>query len=399
MESISLATARRLALSAQGFGVRITQRVDRRQMLGTASRLGLLQIDSVNVAVRAHYMPLFSRLGSYRRDRLDQLAYQERALFEYWGHEASLLPLASYPLFRWKMEAAQPWGGVTALTEEAPGYIEAVRREIAERGPLAASDLSDPGARTGPWWGYGKGKTALEWLAMRGELAVAGRRNFAIVYDLSERVIPTEVRAAPVPSRPEAERELLRRAAAALGVGTAADLADYFRLSLPGVRPLLSELAEAGELAEVRVEGWEQPAFMHPNAGLTPRPETATLVSPFDSLLFYRPRVERLFGFHYRIEIYVPAPKRRYGYYVYPFLLGDRLAARVDLKADRPASVLRVPGAFLENGAAPRAVANALAGALRRMADWLELERVVVGRRGDLAPLLRAALASAPARR
>ena len=348
-----------------------------------------MQLDSVNVAVRTHYMPAFSRLGPYPRERFDAYAYRRPRLFEAWGHVASLLPVEHYPLLRHRMEEAQS----RSFGREQRAYVEAIRREVAERGPLAVSDLRDQGScGGGPWWGRSEGKLALEWLFATGRLATARRGNFTRVYDLAERVIPPEVLAAPAPATREAQRELLRLAARACGIGDAGDLADYYRIRVPQARPLLRELVEEGELLEASVEGWSRPAFLHRDARMPRRIGASALLSPFDSLIWRRERTERLFGFHYRIEIYVPEPERQYGYYVFPYLTGDTLAARVDLKADRARGALLARGAYLEEGCDAGAVAGELATNLQEMAAWLELSEVQVGRRGNLAAPLRRAV-------
>ena len=334
-------------------------------------------------------MPLFSRVGPYSADLLDGLAYSRREVFEYWGHEASFLPVEHHHLMRYRMASMRPWHRVRALNEEHPEYMEEVFEEVAEFGPLTVSDLADPGKRTGPWWGYGKGKIALEWLFATGKLAIADRRNFTRYYDLPERVIPADALAADAREKEDAQRSLLLLSARAVGVGTAADLADYYRIRMPDARPLLAELVGSGQLIEVAVEGWSKPAYMLPGASV-PRssPVARALLSPFDSLIWFRERTERLFEFHYRIEIYVPEPKRVFGYYVYPFLLGDELVGRVDLKADRATGKLLVKGSFSEDGRERDHIAAELADELHLMASWLGLDEVAVASNGDLAPVL-----------
>jgi uncharacterized protein YcaQ len=393
---LSADEARRTILEAQGLlRPRPRRAADERALLEAVERLRLLQIDSVNVLERAHYVPLFSRLGPYDRTALDRLAFERRALFEFWGHEASLLPVRLHPLLRWRMEARTPWGTVATLLRDAPDAADAVLRELTERGPLGTSDLSDKGGRAGPWWGWGRGKHLLEWLFATGRVTTSTRRRFERVYDRTERVLPPEVLAAPAPPPDEAKKALLLESAAALGVGTARDLADYFRIHKATAAGLVEALASEGRLRRVRVEGWRHPAYALPTFRV-PRaaPAARALLSPFDPLVFERARTERVFGFRYRIEIYTPAAKRVHGYYVLPFLLDGRLAARVDLKADRARCRLLVPGAFLEPGPDRDATAAALATELRLLADWLGLERIVVGRRGDLRTELRAALAT-----
>ena len=385
--------ARSIALAAQGFADRPPAgRVDSRHFDRLFDRVKVVQLDSVNVAVRTHYMPAFSRLGPYPRERFDAYAYGRRRLFEAWGHVASLLPVEHYPLLRHRMETARS-RSIRSFGRERRAYVEEICREVAERGPLAVSDLRDQGRnRSRPWWGRSDGKLALEWLFATGRLAASRRGNFTRVYDLAERVIPPQVLAAPAPETRDAQRELLRLAARAHGIGDAADLADYYRIRMPQARPLLQELVEEGELLEATVEGWSRPAYLHRDARTPRRIDANALLSPFDSLIWFRERTERLFGFRYRIEIYVPEPERQYGYYVFPFLTGDTLAARVDLKADRARGVLLVRGAYLEAGCDAGAVAAELAAHLASMASWLELGEVNVDRRGNLAAPLRRAV-------
>ncbi len=390
---ISLREARQIVLAAQGFGNRPpTGQPDALALGETANYLGAIQIDSVNVVVRAHYMPLFSRLGPYPMESLNDLAYKQRSLFEYWGHEASLIPVSLYPLFKHRMNEAEPGSRVRDLLKSEPLYVESVLREIQEAGPLIVSELSDPGQRTGPWWGYNKGKIALEWLFDTGRLAIAYRRNFARVYDLSERVIPSEHLNAPILSPEKAVRELLRISAQALGIGTARDIADYYRIRPQLVKEPLRELEEDGHLVRVSVAGWNEPAYMHSRAAATDKIKTTALLSPFDSLIWKRDRTERLFGFRYRIEIYVPQAARKFGYYVMPFLMGDQLVARVDLKAHRQKSTLMVKSAYLEEGQEPGGVAGEMAPQLSAMSQWLGLDQVSVGRRGNLSRELIAAM-------
>jgi uncharacterized protein YcaQ len=287
------------------------------------------------------------------------------------------------------MARAETWGGMARVARERAAFVEAAYRQVAERGPIAASELIDAGRRRGPWWGWHDGKRALEWLFWTGDVAAAGRRNFERLYDLPERVLPPEILAAPAPSEDEAIRRLLHLAARALGVATAADLADYFRIKMNLARPRLAELVEAGVLIPATVEGWRQPAYLDPEARVPRRVDRAALLSPFYSLIWYRNRTERLFGVRIRLEIFTPAPQRTHGYYVLPLLVGDRLVARVDLKADRKGGRLLALGAWAEPGEDERAAAAALAGELRTMATWLELDGVTVGDKGDLAARLR----------
>ncbi len=393
--SLSLAQARRVALAAQGFtDPRPQGRVDRRHLRRVFDRVGLIQIDSVNVLVRSQELPLFARLGPHPRDLLPKAAAAGE-LFEYWGHEASHIPAAQHPLFRWKMARAaeHTWRGVARMSTERPGYVEAVYEMVAERGPVVAGELSERTAPKGAWWDWDHAKLALEWLFYTGRITARRRVNdFARLYDLPERMLPAAVLAAPTPSEPDARKALLLLAARSQGVGTLRDLAEYHRQHVPRCRPLVAELVEAGELLPAQVEGWKEPAYVHPEAALPRRVRARALLSPFDSVIWERPRVERLFGFHYRIEIYTPAPKRRFGYYVLPFLLGDELVGRVDLKAERALSTLLVRGAYTEPGVPEGPVAEALAGELGLMAGWLGLEQVVVEGRGELAPALKAAV-------
>lgn len=400
VEKLSLAAARRCAIAAQGLARARPDAATTRDVRRIVDSLGLLQIDSVNVLARAHYLPLFSRLGGYDIEALHKLAYagRRRRLFEYWGHEASLLPAEAYPLFRWRMDAAargeRIYKGIRDFARRKRALVERIRAEVGARGPLSASEIEGGGRGKGGWWGWGEPKLALEWLFWTGAITTHSRRGagFERVYDLTERTLPPAVLAAPVPDRAEAQRRLLERAARAHGVATAGDLADYFRLPPPDMKARIGELVDAGDLRPVAVEGWRGVAYLHREARVPRRVESRALLAPFDPLVWERDRTERLFGFRYRIEIYTPAHRRVHGYYVLPFLLDDRLVARVDLKADRVASCLRVQSAFAEPEQATPAVAEALAAELRVMARWLGLERVVVGERGDLAGVLAAAV-------
>ena len=394
-ETLSAAGARRVALAAQGFGrARPDGAVTRRHVRRLFGDVGLVQIDSVNVVVRSQELPLWARLGAHSREVLAAMAADDE-LFEYWGHEASLIPVAHQPLFRWKMARAYngaAWSGLVEIHRQHPGYVQAVLVEVRDRGPVRASELLDPGTKSGPWWGWAKGKRALEFLFWTGQVTARRLPSFERVYDLTERIIPPAVMAQPTPTEADARRQLLRQAAASMGVATVADLCDYYRLKVPATRPFVDDLVEAGDLVPVRVEGWKDQAYLAPAAARPRRITAATLLSPFDSLVWFRPRTERLFDFHYRLELYTPAPKRIYGYYVLPFLLGDALVARIDVKADRQAGTLLVPGAFAEPGPPPEAIVDELADELRSFAEWLGLDRVQVGRRGDLAAPLRRAL-------
>jgi uncharacterized protein len=364
--------------------------------------LGLLQLDSVNVFSRAHYMPVFSRLGPYDRARLDRIAGHatgkiDRRLVEYWAHEASLIPAELHPLFRWRMDEVdrEAWGSISRIAREQPELVAETLALVRERGPIRARDTGAvrPAPQTGRMWNWHEGKRALEHLFFTGRVAAARRVNFERLYDLTERVLPAEIVAQPTPDPADAQRELVRIAARALGVAAEPDLGDYFRLPRSDSKARVAELVEAGELQPVAVEGWNNvPAYLWPEARRPRRIQARALLSPFDSLIWFRPRTERLFGFRYRIEIYTPAAKRIYGYYVLPFLLGDQLVARVDLKSDRQRGALLVQGAFAEPDAGTERVATELAAELRLVADWLGLGEVVVASNGDLAGELAAAI-------
>ena len=391
---LSVDQARRIALGAQGFTTpRPAGRIDVRHFRRLLGHVGLLQLDSVNVLERSHYLPAFSRLGPYDRRSFDRWTAASGELFEYWGHEASLIPVEHYSTFRFRMDEMQPWGSARRLLEERPGYIEAVLGEVVEHGPLTVSGLDDPGERGGPWWGYAPGKQALEWLFATGRLTATRTPSFGRLYDLPERVIPQWARRLPDPDRHDAYRRLLVEAARHHGVGTAADLADYHRLHTPTARAALDGLVADGLLVPATVEGWRHTAYLSPDVVLPRGAAGAALLSPFDPLVWNRDRVERLFGFRYRIEIYVPREQRIHGYYVLPFLLDGELVARVDLKADRKSGRLLVQAAHLEAECELAMVAAALGTELRSMASWLGLEDVVVVGRGDLAPALQRSLA------
>ena len=379
-DSLSAAEARRVALAAQGFDrPRPSTAIDRCRVVEAVRRLGVVQMDSVNVLVRSHYLPLYSRLGPYDPGLLDAAAYdgRRRRLFEYWGHEASLLPVETQPLLRWRMERAKDgdglWGGVARFGRERGAFCAAVLEEIRERGPLGVSELAAAGRRKGGWWGWSEGKVALEWLFWTGRITTRSRRRFERVYDLTERVLPRAVVDAPTPDAAPAQRALLRIALRALGVATERDLRDYFRLPVADTRARLAELVEAGACVPVEVEGWRGTAYVRPDLRVPRRVEARALLSPFDSLVWCRERLQRLFGFHFRLEIYTPAHARRHGYYVLPFLLGDRLVARVDLKADRAAGRLRVLSTHYEAAVERAEVRAALRAELAELARWLGL--------------------------
>jgi uncharacterized protein YcaQ len=391
-ERLSAAEARRVALAAQGFSDGRPAQPDGRALRRVLKQVGLLQIDSVNVLARGHHLTLFGRLGPYPLELVDNAAwYAPRRLFEYWGHEASLLPVTTQPLLRWRMQRAHDdaWGSMRRVAQERPELVERVLAEVAERGPIAASEVEEEGPRRGePWWSWSDSKRAFEFLFWSGQITSARRRRFERLYDLPERVLPRDVVATPTPAPEDAQRELVRIAARSLGVAAERDLRDYFRLPLAETRARMAELVEAGELLSVAVEGWSTPAYLWHGTSVPRQVNARALIGPFDSLIWERSRVERLFGFRYRIEIYVPAAKRVHGYYVLPFLMGDRLVGRVDLKADRAAGELRVRAAHGEPDA-PKEIAAALMEELGQMAGWLGLERVKIEPTGDLAAALQ----------
>ena len=397
---LTTAQARRVAVAAQGFAsappARAMTRADLRRLIG---RIQVLQLDSVSVAVRAHYAPVFSRLGPYDRDVLDAAAWSHsarspRLLVEYWAHEAALMAVEDWPLLRWRMReyTGGRWG--VEVVKENPRLVDDVVSAVAELGPSTAGQIeahlkSGTKRGKGAWWNRSETKWVAEALFASGVLTTAHRTGFARHYDLVERVLPADVVAREIDDA-EAVRELILRAATALGVATEADIRDYFRLRPDQSKPAIADLVAAGELEPVQVDEWTVPAYLRTGQAV-PRSDRGTaLLCPFDPLIFFRPRVERLFGFHYRIEIYTPAAKRQYGYYVWPLLLDGELVARVDLKADRNSGALHVPGAFIEPGRDPVRVAGELADQLATMAGWLGLDRVTVGERGDLAAALKA---------
>lgn len=394
MRELSRSQARRIALGAQGFADRRpTGAVDVRHFRRALDRMTILQLDSVNVLARSHFLPMFSRLGPYDRDRLDQWIWHSGENHEYLAHEASITAMELHPLLRWKMERGR-WKAGRELEEGQPDYIQAILDEIETNGFRSIKTLDDPGKRSGPWWGMPRGKLALEWLYVTGRLSIHHRdRQFTTNYDLPDRVVPSHVLSERTPTKGEAQKEMLVLAARSHGVGTATDLADYFRLTMPDARPLLAELVEDGVLEPVAVEGWDVPAYLHPDARRPRSIDAATVLSPFDPVVWFRDRAERLWDFRYRIEIYVPEAKREFGYYVLPFLLGDDLVARVDLKADRRTRTLMVKGAFIESDADPTEVAPALAANLSDVGEWLDLDSIEVGT-GNLAAALRAELAA-----
>jgi uncharacterized protein len=426
-EAIPIDVARRIALTAQGFAEpRPSGRVTARQLRNVIERVGVLQVDSVNVVCRSHYLPLFARLGPYARTTLDRMSWgKHRELFEFfWGHKASLIPLSSYPLFRWRMRAAEgqdwdaaaeldpdltaPWSVVTGmrrLTIEQPGYVDDVLALVTESGPVTAGQASpdgvrrkridpDPDPTTGAMWNWQDAKIAIEYLYCAGRVTIADRRNFERLYDLTERVLPPELLSQPELTADEARRELVRISARALGVCTARELCGagmgQFPLPTATARRVIGELVDAGELVPVRVDGVPQQSYLWSEAEDRPI-QARALLSPFDTLIWNRDRIHRLFDFFYRISIYTPAAQRVHGYYVLPFLLGDRLVARVDLKADRKTSALIVPTVTAEPGVPAAEIVEPLAAELNLMAEWLELDRVQVTADSELGKALAGA--------
>ncbi len=357
-----------------------------RHLRRVVDRVGVVQLDSVNVVARAHYLPFFARLGNYPTALLDQMAWsKKRDLIEYWAHMAALIPVKDWPLFRHRMSREHVWGDVARFLETNPAGVAEILDQVRLHGPIRPSDLDDHhDTGRGPWWDWSFAKTALEWLFYKGDLTVPKRANFVRYYDLPERVLPASVLATQL-TEEEQRRELLRRALRHCGVGTVSDLADYYRQPATSCVPLLREMVAAGEAVEVEVEGWKERAYLDPRAVIPRRMDGVALLCPFDPVVWYRPRTERLFNFHYRIEIYTPPAKRIYGYYVFPILLDGELVGRIDLKADRQAGTLLARGAFVEESQNPARVAGPVAGELRTMATWLGLGDVAVERRGNLA--------------
>ena len=384
-DSLSIADARRIALAAQGFDTaRPKTRATQRDVDALISRLGVIQIDSVNVLVRSQELPLFSRLGNHNRNAIPKATEQQK-LFEYWGHEAAHLPVDLHPLFRWKMDAARTgkvthWG-LTSFYEENKAFVKRTLKHVEKNGSTTSRELSTRTEKKGTWWDWDEAKVALEYLFLTGQLMSRGRgSDFARIYDTTDRVLPQRIIDAPIPSEHEARKELLVRSGIAQGVATASDLADYYRQKLATVKPLIAELVEEGELRTVSVDGWTEKSFVHRNAKLPKQLHATALLSPFDSLVWCRPRNERLFDFHYRIEIYTPKEKRKFGYYVLPFMMDGELVGRVDLKADRANSQLLALSVHTEKGVKRSAINDALNAELDAMAIWLGLDRVQIGR-------------------
>jgi len=401
---LSAADARALAIGAQGFGPRPAT-VTQPMLRALVDRLGVIQIDSVNVLSRSHYLPAFSRLGPYDREALDALAWEApRSMVEYWAHEASFVPVDLHPYFRFRMATANndAWGRMQKMARYRKAFVQDVLRVVAERGPIAASEIELAEAakqkkkkRKGGWWSWSDTKTAIELLFWGGQVTAARRRAFERHYDLPERVLPAEVIGAPTPTIEESHRVLLERSARAIAIGTEADLRDYYRLGPAPSRTAIAELVEAGTLIATQVEGWPKLAYRHRDARTAPAidPTRGALLSPFDNLIWMRDRTERMFGMRFRLEIYTPQPKRVHGYYVLPFLLGDALVARVDLKADRHSGTLLVHAAHAEPKVKKPAVAVALAAELRLLAKFLGLAQIRAAKAGDLGAALARGLA------
>ncbi len=392
---LSISQARRVALAAQGFADPAPAgRVDRRHLRRVMGRIKLLQLDSVPVVIRTQYLPPFSRLGCYEPPLLARIAYRDDEWFEAWAHEASLLPVGDEPLLRWQKQRAEQgetWSSLVELARRESGYVAEVLAQVKQR-PLTAGELADPRRREGEWWGgRSLGSVALDWLFRIGAVGIRRRGNFTKEFDLLERIVPPEVLARPTPSAEEAHRELLVRSGEALGVGTATDLIDYYRLPVREGRARLREVAEQGRLETVAVEGWSEPAYLHPSARLPRSVDGLTVLSPFDPIVWNRDRAERLWNFSYRIEIYVPASKRVYGYYVLPVLDGAQLVARLDLKTDRSANTLQVQAAYAEPNIDQPALADRLRPHLDELAHFVGVAEVRYGSRGDLMPALRPA--------
>lgn len=397
---LSAEQARRLALSAQGLSATPSHRraAGAATLMRALTTMHLLQIDSVNVLTRSHYLPLFARVGHYRQPVLDQLtlAARTRRTFEYWGHEASFIPFELHPLLRWRMARARdgdgPYRQCLQLADEQPGYVAKILDFVRRNGPTRARDLPEAGMRRPEWWSWSPGKTALEYLFWTGQVTCAQRRGFERIYDVPERVVPGAILAAATPSEDDAIRQLVRLSADALGIATVRDLRDYFRLPLAPCRKAVGDLVESGELLPARVAGWSEDAYLSPRARLPARATPSALLSPFDPLVWNRDRARRLFAFDYRLEIYTPARKRRYGYYVLPWLHRGRLEGRVCLKSQRQDRVLQVNACHGENHGLTASSAAGLAAHLQGLARFLGLDEVKVAGAGNSAAALSAAL-------
>ena len=378
LDELTIVEARSLALAAQGFDKpRTKSKSSIADAVQVIKKLGVIQIDSVNVLVRSQELPLFSRLGDHDRNAINKATAQSK-IFEYWGHEAALLPVELQPLFRWKMNAARTgkikhWG-LTSFYADNKAFVKRILKHVEANGPVTARELSTRTEKKSSWWDWDEAKTALEYLFLTGQLMARGRgTDFARIYDITERVLPPKILNTPTPTENEARKQLLVRAAKAQGVATLSDLADYYRQKTAVIKPLVIELVEQGELRLVTVAGWQEKAFVHRTAKLPKKLYATALLSPFDSLVWCRPRNERLFDFHYRIEIYTPKEKRKFGYYVLPFMLNGEIVGRVDLKADRANAKLLVQSVHTEKGIKRASINGALTDELRALANWLDL--------------------------
>jgi uncharacterized protein len=391
---LSIAQARRAALAAQGFHrERPSGRVDRRHLRRAFDDMGIIQIDSVNVLVRSQELPLFARLGPHDRS-LIPAATAAGEIFEYWVHEASHVPVSLHQFVRWRMQQPHGWKGVNQIVEANPGLVKRVLNAIEDRGPMTAAELSPRTAPKSDWWDWDAAKAALEFLFWKGEIAATRRSNdFARLYDLPERVLPTAALAAATPDESDARSELIRRAVRHLGIGTLKDIADYHRQRVGDVQPLVEDLVRQGELVAISVEGWPNVAYASPQLHIPREVAARALLSPFDPVVWFRDRDERLYDFYYRIEIYTPAAKRRYGYYVLPFLLGDRIVGRFDLKADRANRVLKVQASWVEESddtpTRRLEIASEAIEELQEMSFWLGLTSIEIVERGSLAKEMR----------
>ena len=378
LDELTIVEARSLALAAQGFDKpRSKSKSSTADAVEVIKKLGVIQIDSVNVLVRSQELPLFARLGDHDRNAISKATAQGK-IFEYWGHEAAILPVEIQPLFRWKMNAARTgkikhWG-LTSFYADNKAFVKRILKHVEANGPVTARELSTRTTKKSSWWDWDEAKTALEYLFLTGQLMSCGRgSDFARIYDITERVLPSKVLNTPTPTENEARKQLLVRAAKAQGVATLTDLADYYRQKTAVIKPLVNELVEQGELREVTVDTWVEKAFVHRSAKPPKKLYATALLSPFDSLVWCRPRNERLFDFHYRIEIYTPKEKRKFGYYVLPFMMNGELVGRVDLKADRANSKLLVQSVHTEKGIKRASINGALTDELRALANWLQL--------------------------
>jgi uncharacterized protein len=397
-DTISIGEARRIALHAQGFqGQSRDVKPTWAKISRTVDQLHLLQIDSVNVLVRSHYLPLYARLGDYDRAALDKRCFenQHRKFFECWAHEASFVPLELHPLMRWRMERAKRGDGIYAhmdrFGKENAAFLKSTLKHIHQTGPIRSAEVPGGGKSQGNWWGWSKGKLALETLFDQGLVTASTRQSFERIYDVPERVIPLDVLNLPTPSEAESFGSLIEKSAIALGIATEKDLRDYFRLPIAEARKAIAETLEAGILRAVTVEGWKQQAYLHVDAKLPKKAGATALLSPFDPLVWNRERAERLFNFHYRIELYTPENKRKFGYYVLPMLYEDKLVGRFCLKADRATSTLRVNASHHEDGIEPSQIVDATRNEIQKMATWLGLEHIKIANKGNLATRLRQA--------